>query len=51
MQVLIAAYCNKEWDDMVHMYIDLTDTYRKVWWKLFNSNSDNLMLGGIAFFL
>ena len=32
----------QEWDDMVdygRMYINLTENYRKVWWKLFN-NSD-----------
>lgn len=31
----------QEWDDIVDygkMYLNLTENYRKVWWKLFNSS-------------
>ena len=38
-----SSLLQQKWDGMVDytkMYINLTENYRKVWWKLFN-NSDN----------
>ena len=46
-----SSLLQQEWDDMVDyakIYINLTENYRKVWWKLCNNS---YIIGGATYFL